>query len=136
MRQVTLGAIHARLLPSAAVTVDGFKLSNPNDFAAGQFLSADQIRGGLTLMALLRGDIHVTSLKLVRPKLVLTQDELGHANYTFPPQSGAREFRKLGGRPRKVPADFSKMQLTRSSFGGRGCKGPCNKFSRTERNRS
>src|ERR1700689_4052142 len=46
-RQVTLGAIHARLLPSAAVTVDGFQFSNPKDFADGQLLSADQIRGGL-----------------------------------------------------------------------------------------
>jgi uncharacterized protein involved in outer membrane biogenesis len=87
-RQVTLGAIHARLLPSAAVMVDGFQISNPKDFADGQLLSADQIRGGLTLLALLRGDIHVTSLKLVRPKLVLTQDELGHTNYTFPSESG------------------------------------------------
>ncbi len=107
-RQVTLGAIHARLLPSAAVTVDGFKLSNPNDFAAGQFLSADQIRGGLTLMALLRGDIHVTSLKLVRPKLVLTQDELGHANYTFPPQSGAANS---GGTAEKSPEGSGGFQL-------------------------
>lgn len=88
-RQVTLGAIHARLLPTAHIVVDGFQISNPKDFAAGQLLSADQIRGGLTLTALLHGDIHVTSLKLVRPKLVLTQDELGRTNYTFPSESGA-----------------------------------------------
>lgn len=87
-RQVTLGEIHARLLPSAHVIVDGFTISNPKDFAAGQLLTADQIRGGLTLTALLGGDIHVTSLKLVRPKLVLTQDELGRTNYTFPSQNG------------------------------------------------
>jgi AsmA protein len=89
-RQVTIGSIHARLLPSAAVMVDGFQISNPKDFAAGQLLSADQIRGGLTLTALLHGDIHVTSLKLVRPKLVLTQDELGRTNYTFPSQEPAK----------------------------------------------
>jgi uncharacterized protein involved in outer membrane biogenesis len=88
-RQVVLGAIHARLLPSAAITVDGFQLSNPKDFADGLLLSADQIRGGLTVLALLRGDIHVTSLKLVRPKLVLTQDELGRTNYTFPAEGSA-----------------------------------------------
>jgi len=88
-RQVTLGTIHARLLPSAHIIVDGFTISNPKDFAEGQLLTADQIRGGLTLTALLAGDIHVTSLKLVRPKLVLTQDELGRTNYTFPSQSGA-----------------------------------------------
>jgi uncharacterized protein involved in outer membrane biogenesis len=38
----------------------------------------------------LHGDIHVTSLKLVRPKLVLMQDELGHTNYTFPSQEPAK----------------------------------------------
>jgi uncharacterized protein involved in outer membrane biogenesis len=96
-RQVTLGAIHARLLPSAAVTVDGFQLSNPKDFADGQLLSADQIRGGLTVLALLRGDIHVTSLKLVRPKLVLTQDELGRTNYTFPAPSDAQSAAQNSG---------------------------------------
>jgi AsmA protein len=88
-RKVTLGTIHARLLPSAHVIVDGFTISNPKDFADGQLLTADQIRGGLTLTALLGGDIHVTSLKLVRPRLVLSQDELGRTNYTFPSQSGA-----------------------------------------------
>jgi uncharacterized protein involved in outer membrane biogenesis len=86
-RQVTLGTIHARLIPSAHIVVDGFQISNPKDFASGQLLTADQIRGGLTLTALLAGDIHVTSLKLVNPKLVLTQDELGRTNYTFPSQS-------------------------------------------------
>jgi AsmA protein len=89
-RQVTIGAIHARLLPSASVVVDGFQISNPKDFAAGQLISADEIRGGLTLTALLHGDIHVTSLKLVRPKLVLTQDEMGRTNYTFPSQEPAK----------------------------------------------
>ncbi len=53
-------------------------------------ISADQIRGGVTLTALLHGDIHVTSLKLVRPKLVLTQDEMGRTNYTFPSQEPAK----------------------------------------------
>jgi AsmA protein len=86
-RQVTIGAIHARLLPSAAVVVDGFQISNPKDFANGELLSVEQIRGGLTLLALLHGDIHLTSLKLVRPKLVLTQDEKGRTNYTFPSES-------------------------------------------------
>jgi uncharacterized protein involved in outer membrane biogenesis len=97
-RQVTLGAIHARLLPSAHIIVDGFQISNPNDFAAGQFLSADQIRGGLTVLALLRGDIHVTSLKLVRPKLALMQDELGHTNYAFPSQSAAANSGSAAGK--------------------------------------
>lgn len=102
-RQVTLGAIHARLLPSVAVIVDGFQLSNPKDFASGELLAVDQIRGGLTLSSLLRGDIHVTSVKLVRPRLVLTQDENGHPNYTFPAQNGAAS----GGTAPGASSSFS-----------------------------
>jgi uncharacterized protein involved in outer membrane biogenesis len=107
-RQVTLGTIHARLLPSAHIIVDGFQISNPKDFAPGQLLSADQIRGGLTVLALLRGDIHVTSLKLVRPKLALMQDELGHTNYTFPSQPGAANS---GGAPGQSSGSSSGFEL-------------------------
>jgi uncharacterized protein involved in outer membrane biogenesis len=105
-RQVTLGEIHARLLPSAHIIVDGFQISNPNDFPAGQFLSADQIRGGLTLMALLRGDIHVTSMKLVRPKLLLMQDELGHTNYTFPSQNASANSGTGAGKSTESSSGF------------------------------
>lgn len=115
-RQVTLGAIHARLLPSAAVTVDGFQLSNPKDFADGQLLSADQIRGGLTVLALLRGDIHVTSLTLVRPKLVLTQDELGHTNYTFPAESGAANSGGAAGKSAGGSGEFSLDEIDQISL--------------------
>ena len=117
-RTVTLGTIHARLLPSAHIIVDGFTISNPKDFADGQLLTADQIRGGLTLTALIAGDIHVTSLKLVNPKLVLTQDELGHTNYTFPSQNGAA--RKLWQARRRnlrnLPAGLRWRQLTRLNW--------------------
>jgi uncharacterized protein involved in outer membrane biogenesis len=112
-RQVTLGTIHARLLPSAHIIVDGFQISNPKDFVAGQLLSADQIRGGLTLTALLHGDIHVTSLKLVRPKLVLTQDELGRTNYTFPSESGATNS---AGTANASSSGFSLDQIDKISL--------------------
>jgi AsmA protein len=89
-RKVTLGTIHARLLPSASVVVDGFQLSNPKDFAAGNLLSMDQVQAGVSLMPLLHGDIHVTSVTLVRPKLDLLEDENGRTNYTFPTQTDAK----------------------------------------------
>jgi len=115
-RQVTLGAIHARLLPSAAMIVDGFQISNPKNFADGQLLSADQIRGGLTLTALVRGDIHVTSLKLVRPKLVLTQDELGRTNYTFPSESGARNPGGAAGTSSEASGGFALDSIDKISL--------------------
>jgi len=106
-RQVTIGAIHARLLPSASVVVDGFQISNQKDFASGQLLSVDEIRGGLTLLALLHGDIHLTSLKLVRPKLVLTQDEKGRTNYTFPSQIEKTNAGSAAGTASDASSGFS-----------------------------
>lgn len=105
-RQVTLGAIHARLLPSVAVVVDGFQLGNPKGFAAGNLISVEQIRGGLTLTALLHGDIHVTSIKLVNPKLALMEDENGQTNYTFPAEIGAS-----GGAPAPGAAKSSSFSM-------------------------
>ncbi len=89
-RTVTLGAIHARLLPSASVVVDGFQMGNPKDFAGGNLLSVEQIHAGVSLMPLLHGDIHVTSVTLVHPELDLLQDENGRTNYTFPTQADAK----------------------------------------------
>jgi len=115
-RQVTLGTIHARLLPSAHIVVDGFTISNPKDFAGGQLLTADQIRGGLTLTALLGGDIHVTSLKLVRPTLVLTQDELGRTNYTFPSQNASANSGAAARTSAGSSSDFTLESIDKISL--------------------
>jgi AsmA protein len=89
-RQATLGTIHVRLLPTATAIVDGVQLGNPKGFATGNLLSVDEIKGGLSLGALLHGDIHVTSLTLVHPKLTLEQDENGQVNYSFPSETNAK----------------------------------------------
>jgi uncharacterized protein involved in outer membrane biogenesis len=88
-RQAEIGHIHVRLLPSAAAVVDGFQLSNPAGFGPGNVLSVDTVRGGLELGALLHGKIHLTSLELIHPKLILEQGERDQNNYTFSSQSPA-----------------------------------------------
>jgi AsmA protein len=103
-RKVSLGTIHARLLPSASVVLDGFQLSNPSDFASGNLLSMDQVQAGVSLLPLLHGDIHVTSVTLVRPKLDLLQDENGKTNYTFPAPADARA---AGAHPATSSSSFS-----------------------------
>jgi len=89
-RQATLGAIHVRLLPTIAAVVDGFQLGNPKDFAEGNLLAVDEIKGGLALGALLHGSIHVTSVTLVNAKLTLMEDENGQTNYSFPSETNAK----------------------------------------------
>jgi len=82
-RKVTLGAIRARLFPGAGVTVAELHVGNPDGFPAGDLLGADEIRVNVALAPLLHGVVHVNSVDLVRPKLVLLTDSSGKNNYTF-----------------------------------------------------
>ena len=82
-RKVTLGAIRARLFPGAGVIVAQLHIGNPDGFPTGDLVSADEIRVNVALAPLLHGVIHVNSVDLVRPKLVLLTDISGKNNYTF-----------------------------------------------------
>jgi hypothetical protein len=82
-RKVTLGPIHARLFPGAGVTVSELHIGNPSNFPAGDLVGADEIRVNVALAPLMHGVIHVNSVDLVRPKLILLTDSSGRNNYTF-----------------------------------------------------
>ena len=82
-RKVTVGAIHARLFPGAGVTVAELHIGNPSGFPTGDLVGADEIRVNVALAPLLHGIIHVNSVDLVRPKLILLTDNSGKNNYTF-----------------------------------------------------
>jgi uncharacterized protein involved in outer membrane biogenesis len=93
-RKVTLGPIHARLFPGAGVSVSDLHIGNPPGFPTGDLVGADEIRVNVALAPLLHGTIHVNSVDLVRPKLILLTESNGKNNYTFassdsaPPKSG------------------------------------------------
>ena len=82
-RKVTLGPIHARLFPGAGVSVAELHIGNPSGFPEGDLVGADEIRVNVSLAPLLHGVIHVNSVDLVRPKLILLTDDSGKNNYTF-----------------------------------------------------
>ncbi len=84
-RKVTLGPIHARLLPGTGVSVADLHIGNPPGFPTGDLVSADEIRVNVALAPLLHGTIHVNSVDLVHPKLVILTDSRGNNNYTFTP---------------------------------------------------
>ena len=46
-RKVEIGKIRARLIPSVGFVIEDFKLSNPPNFAAGNLLEVEAIRGSL-----------------------------------------------------------------------------------------
>src|SRR5580704_6799864 len=82
-RKVTLGPIHARLFPGAGVTVSDLHIGNPPGFPGGDLVGADEIGVNVALAPLLHGTIHVNSVDLVRPKLILLTESSGKNNYTF-----------------------------------------------------
>jgi AsmA-like C-terminal region/AsmA family len=83
-RPVVIGELRARLLPTVGFTADGFHLGNPQGFAPGEFISAAQVRGTLAFWPLvLRHELRIKSIDLIRPRLVLLEDARGENNYTF-----------------------------------------------------
>ena len=82
-RKVTLGGIHARIFPGVGVSVEQLHVSNPAGFPDGDLVGAEEIRVNVALAPLLHGIIHVNSVDLVRPKLILLTDSKGNNNYTF-----------------------------------------------------
>ena len=106
-RRVTLGMIRARMLPQVGFDVAGFHMDNPPGFVAGEFVAADHVRGTFAFWPLvLHHELRLTSLELVRPKLVLLQKSSGENNYTFSTSSSARATsRRL--QPKYVRANFT-----------------------------
>jgi len=82
-RHVTLGKIRAKILPGVGFVVEDLHIGNPQDFPAGDVVSADAIRGNVAIGPLLHSTVHLNSLELVHPKLALISDSSGKNNYTF-----------------------------------------------------
>lgn len=95
-RKVTLGKIRARILPRVGFVAEDFRLGNPPGFAEGDLLAVESIRGNLALRALLRREIQISSIELVRPKLFLLEDEHARNNYTFAAPEGGTSGHKAG----------------------------------------
>ena len=83
-RQIRFGKIRAQVLPHVGFSVEDAHMGNPSGFAPGEFVAAQEVRGALAFWPLvLRREIRLTSLEMVKPKLLLLEDGRGHNNYTF-----------------------------------------------------
>jgi AsmA protein len=82
-REAKIGKIRARFLPTVGFTIEKFELGNPPGFPPGNFLSIEEIKGGLALGPLLSRQIQITSIDLVQPKIMLLTDSQGRTNYDF-----------------------------------------------------
>jgi uncharacterized protein involved in outer membrane biogenesis len=90
-RHVTLGKIRVTLLPGVGLVVEDLHIGNPPGFPEGDVVSAGAIRVNLAIGPLLQSTIHLNSLELVSPKVMLVTDESGKNNYTFTSATPAQE---------------------------------------------
>jgi uncharacterized protein involved in outer membrane biogenesis len=82
-RRLEIGALRARVLPSMGFTLEKVTLGPPPGFAEVNLLTAEEIRGSIALLSLLRGEVEVTSLDIEHLDLILAADEHGKTNYDF-----------------------------------------------------
>lgn len=82
-RKAEIGNIEARLIPTIGIVIEDVSIGNPPNFAKGNLLEVESIRGSLAWMPLLRREFQLSSIELVNPKIVLLEDARGRTNYDF-----------------------------------------------------
>jgi len=82
-RELTIGKIRAKFLPTVGFVVSDAHLGNPPGFPQGDFLSVETLRGTLAWGPLLHKEIQINAIELVKPKVTLLTDARGRANYDF-----------------------------------------------------
>src|SRR2546427_11288137 len=95
-RELTLGKIRAKFLPTVGFVVDDAHLGNPPGFPQGDFLSVETLSGSLAWRPLLHKEIQINAIELVKPKVTLLTDARGRANYDFSAAGGESRGAKRG----------------------------------------
>ncbi|HXN24450.1 MAG TPA: AsmA family protein [Candidatus Dormibacteraeota bacterium] len=94
-RKLTLGKMHAKLLPSPGLVVEDARLGNPAGFPEGDFLTIEKMQVNASWGSAL-GNVHVNSVELVRPKVALLSDGHGRTNYDFVGHGGKNVDTTIG----------------------------------------
>jgi uncharacterized protein involved in outer membrane biogenesis len=90
-RKAMVGSIRARLLPKVGFVIENFSLGNPPGFTEGNLLSVEAIHGSLAWGPLLQREFQLSSIELVRPRLMLLEDDRGEVNYDLSPKKKAAQ---------------------------------------------
>jgi uncharacterized protein involved in outer membrane biogenesis len=114
-RKLEIGKIRARLLPTAGFTIEDVTLGPPVGFADVNLLKADKVSGSVSLSALFRGEVDVSSIEIEKPHVVLATDERGRTNYDFSAPASA------GHKP-AAPASSSSSSFVLDSVAIKGAE--------------
>jgi uncharacterized protein involved in outer membrane biogenesis len=82
------------------VTLNGLTVGNPPWEADRPMLKVERLQVQLKLLPLLKGDVILPRVELLRPEVYLHQDKQGRANWTFENQAPSN---KAASKPAKLP---------------------------------
>lgn len=95
-RELTIGKIRAKFLPTVGFVVSDAHLGNPPGFPQGDFLSVETLSGSLAWGPLLHKEIQINAIELVKPKVTLLTDARGRSNSDFSTAAGESRGAKRG----------------------------------------
>lgn len=95
-RKMTLGKMHAKMLPSPGIVVEDAHLGNPTGFPDSDFLTIETMRVNASWGSAF-GKVHVNSIELVRPRVALLSDGHGRTNYDLSNRAAKSADKKSSG---------------------------------------
>lgn len=80
-RQITLGSLSLRLLPSVKITARDVSISDDQKFSQGAFIKAQSAKFDIRLGSLLKGAPEVRGIELTEPEVTLIKEKTGEWNW-------------------------------------------------------
>jgi AsmA family protein len=102
-RPVSIAALHGSLLGHPYVRVSGFAIGNPAWAGGGQMVSIQRIDLELRFWPLLRGEVVLPRVVLVRPDVRLYRAADGRANWVFSSHPESAKAKKEANQPMHLP---------------------------------
>jgi hypothetical protein len=102
-RPVTIAALHGSLFGHPHVQVSGFTIGNPEWAGGGQMVSIQRIELELRFWPLLRGEVVLPRVALIRPDVRLFRATDGRANWVFSANPQSAKAKKQASQPMRLP---------------------------------
>jgi len=102
-RPVGIAALHGSLFGHPHVVVSGFTVGNPAWAGGGQMVSIQRIELELRFWPLLRGEIVLPRVALIRPEVRLYRAADGRANWVFTAHPESAKAKKEANQPMHLP---------------------------------
>jgi AsmA family protein len=102
-RPVSIAALHGSLFGHPHVQVSGLTIGNPAWAGGGQMVSIQRIELQLRFWPLLRGEIVLPRVVLIRPEVRLYRAADGRANWVFSAHPESAKAKKEANQPMHLP---------------------------------